>query len=103
MVESSTEDILTFTDVVVEFGDETIYDKLSFSVKPGEFLCILGPSGCGKSTSLRLMGNLLEAQGGDVSIEGLPPELGWNKLAYVFQSPRLVPWRSALGYVLLGM
>ena len=103
MVESSTEDILTFTDVVVEFGDETIYDKLSFSVKPGEFLCILGPSGCGKSTSLRLMGNLLEAQGGDVSIEGLPPELGWNKLAYVFQSPRLVPWRSALGNVLLGM
>lgn len=103
MAESSTEDILTFTDVVVEFGDETIYDGLNFSVKPGEFLCILGPSGCGKSTSLRLMGNLLEAQGGDVSIEGLPPELGWNKLAYVFQSPRLVPWRSALGNVLLGM
>ena len=103
MAESSTEDILTFTDVVVEFGDETIYDGLNFSVKPGEFLCILGPSGCGKSTSLRLMGNLLEAQGGDVSIEGLPPELGWNKLAYVFQSPRLVPWRSAFGNVLLGM
>lgn len=103
MMESSTEDILTFSDVVVEFSDETIYDGLSFSVKPGEFLCILGPSGCGKSTSLRLMGNLLEAQGGEVSIEGLPPELGWNKLAYVFQSPRLVPWRSALGNVLLGM
>jgi NitT/TauT family transport system ATP-binding protein len=99
----SAEDILTFKDVLLRFGTETIYDGLSFTVKRGEFLCILGPSGCGKSTSLRLMGNLLEAQGGEVSIEGLPPELGWRKLAYVFQSPRLVPWRSALGNVLLAM
>ena len=96
-------DILIFDDVLLKFGEETIYDGLNFTVKKGEFLCILGPSGCGKSTSLRLMGNLLEADGGNVSIEGLPPEHGWNKLAYVFQSPRLVPWRSALGNVLLGM
>ena len=96
-------DILIFDDVLLKFGEETIYDGLDFTVKKGEFLCILGPSGCGKSTSLRLMGNLLEADGGNVSIEGLPPEHGWNKLAYVFQSPRLVPWRSALGNVLLGM
>jgi len=96
-------DILIFDDVLLKFGEETIYDGLNFTVKKGEFLCILGPSGCGKSTSLRLMGNLLEADGGNVSIEGLPPEHGWDKLAYVFQSPRLVPWRSALGNVLLGM
>ena len=78
MGENPTEDIAAFTDVIVEFGDETIYDGLSFTVKRGEFLCILGPSGCGKSTSLRLMGNLLEAQSGEVSIEGLPPERGWT-------------------------
>jgi NitT/TauT family transport system ATP-binding protein len=98
-----SKEILTFEDVVVRFKDETIYDGLSFSVRTGEFLCILGPSGCGKSTSLRLMGNLLEAQGGEVSITGLPPEQGWDKLAYVFQSPRLVPWRTARGNVELGM
>ena len=103
MSNKSADDILIFDEVLLNFGAETIYDGLSFTVKKGEFLCILGPSGCGKSTSLRLMGNLLEAQGGEVSIEGLPPERGWNKLAYVFQSPRLVPWRSALGNVLLGM
>ncbi len=96
-------DILSFDDVLVHFGGEKIYDGLSFTVKSGEFLCILGPSGCGKSTSLRLMGNLLEAHGGEVSIAGLPPERGWDKLAYIFQSPRLVPWRTALGNVLLGM
>ncbi len=96
-------DILSFEDVLVRFGAETIYDGLSFTVNEGEFLCILGPSGCGKSTSLRLMGNLLEAQGGHVSIEGMPPERGWDRLAYIFQSPRLTPWRTALGNVLLGM
>jgi NitT/TauT family transport system ATP-binding protein len=95
-------DILEFDDVVVRFGAETIYDRLSFSVKQGEFLCILGPSGCGKSTSLRLMGDLLKAQSGTVSIGGLPPEEGWDRLAYIFQSPRLVPWRTALGNVVLG-
>ena len=67
------EEVLTFKDVVVRFNAETIYDGLSFSVEKGEFLCILGPSGCGKSTSLRLMGNLLAAQGGDVSVMGLAP------------------------------
>lgn len=94
---------LTFNNVVVRFNNETIFDGLTFSVQPGEFLCILGPSGCGKSTSLRLMGNLLSAQSGEVLIEGMPPERGWEKLAYVFQSPRLVPWRSALDNVVLAM
>ncbi len=98
-----SEEVLKFDDVVVRFKSETIYDGLSFSVRKGEFLCILGPSGCGKSTSLRLMGNLLQAQGGEVSVTGLPPEQGWDKLAYVFQSPRLVPWRSAIGNVELAM
>ena len=98
-----SDDILKFKDVVVRFKSETIYDGLSFSVSRGEFLCILGPSGCGKSTSLRLMGNLLQTQGGEVSVTGLPPEQGWDKLAYVFQSPRLVPWRTAKGNVELGM
>ena len=51
--------VVRFDDVTVRFGDETIYDSLSFAVEDGEFLCILGPSGCGKSTSLRLMGDLL--------------------------------------------
>ena len=97
------ESVLEFDDVRLNFGAETIYDKLSFKVRAGEFLCILGPSGCGKSTSLRLMGDLLPPDGGNLKVTGLPPAEGWRKLAYVFQSPRLVPWRNALGNVILGM
>lgn len=98
-----TGNVLAFEDVVVRFKSETIYDGLSFSVRAGEFLCILGPSGCGKSTSLRIMGDLLSVQSGTVSVGGQSPAEGWDKLAYVFQSPRLVPWRSALDNVVLGM
>ena len=96
-------DVLRFDDVLVRFNAETIYENLSFTVTPGEFLCILGPSGCGKSTSLRLMGDLLAADSGSVTVTGLPPDQGRDKLAYVFQSPRLVPWRNAIGNVILGM
>jgi NitT/TauT family transport system ATP-binding protein len=96
-------DILEFRDVTVRFGGETIYQDLSFAVRPGEFLCILGPSGCGKSTSLRVMGDLLAVDEGTVTVEGEPAHQGWAKLAYVFQQPRLAPWRTALGNVTLGM
>lgn len=98
-----TADVLKFENVSLRFKDETIYEDLTFSVQAGEFLCILGPSGCGKSTSLRLMGDLIAADGGRVTVTGLSPAEGWSKLAYVFQSPRLAPWRTALGNVMLGM
>ena len=95
--------VITFQDVGVRFGSETIYDGLNFEVEEGEFLCILGPSGCGKSTTLRVIGDLLNANSGKIVIDGRAPEDAWQELAYIFQSPRLVPWRNALGNVVLGM
>jgi NitT/TauT family transport system ATP-binding protein len=95
-------DVIEFKDVSVVFGQETLYDRLNLNITDGEFVCILGPSGCGKSTSLRLMGDLLSVTSGSVKINGCPPSEAWKDLSYVFQSPRLVPWRSALGNVLLG-
>jgi NitT/TauT family transport system ATP-binding protein len=94
--------IIDFRDVALRLGGDRIYDSLSFSVRAGEFFCILGPSGCGKSTSLRLIGDLLSANAGTVTVNGRTPSEAWQDVAFVFQSPRLVPWRSALGNVLLG-
>lgn len=94
--------IITFDRVGVELGGERIYDSLSFQVRRGEFLCILGPSGCGKSTSLRVMGGLLPISAGQVSVAGLPPSEAWSEISFVFQSPRLVSWRSALDNILLA-
>ena len=94
--------IITFDNVGVSFGGERIYDRLSFDVRRGEFVCILGPSGCGKSTSLRLIGGLLDIDSGHVTVDGRAPHEAWAEIAFVFQSPRLVPWRTALDNVMLG-
>ena len=94
---------IAFSHVKLELGGSAIYDDLSFEVGVGEFVCLLGPSGCGKSSALRLIGNLLAFQNGSVRIEGLAPERAWDKLAYVFQSPRLLPWKNALDNAAFGL
>lgn len=98
-----SEPLIRFDQVGLAFGGEAIYDQLSFTVDRGEFVCLLGPSGCGKSTSLRLIGDLLAAQSGSVTVGGKPPAQAWQDVAFVFQSPRLAPWRNALDNVLLGL
>jgi NitT/TauT family transport system ATP-binding protein len=95
-------EIISLNDVSVAFGPEVIYDRLSFSVIDGEFLCILGPSGCGKSTLLRVVGDLLGVDTGSVMVANAPASEAWEDIAYVFQSPRLLPWRNAEQNVVLG-
>ncbi|HWG03804.1 MAG TPA: ABC transporter ATP-binding protein [Beijerinckiaceae bacterium] len=95
-------DIIELRNVSLSFGQETVYRDLSFSVRDGEFLCILGPSGCGKSTLLRIVGDLLEVDLGHVIVDGRPPREAWGEMAFVFQSPRLLPWRNAQDNVVLG-
>src|SRR5882672_6281779 len=98
----TAEPIITFRGVDVTLGGATIYQHLGFDVRRGEFVCILGPSGCGKSTSLRVIGGLLGIDSGKVTVDGRDPDAAWSEIAFVFQSPRLVPWRTALDNVMLG-
>ncbi|MCC6472735.1 MAG: ABC transporter ATP-binding protein [Burkholderiales bacterium] len=93
---------IVFEGVRLAFGREPIYERLDFSVGRGEFVCLLGPSGCGKSTALRLIGDLIEPDGGAVRVGGRAPRDAWGEVAFVFQSPRLASWRNALDNVLLG-
>jgi NitT/TauT family transport system ATP-binding protein len=76
-----------------------VISDLSFSVSSGETLCLLGPSGCGKTTLLRLLMGLEQPTSGAIHIE---PELAQH-MSYVFQEPRLVPWRTCLENVLLPL
>ncbi|MEI7447145.1 MAG: ABC transporter ATP-binding protein [Burkholderiales bacterium] len=95
-------DAIAFEGVRLAFGGEAIYDRLDFTVARGEFVCLLGPSGCGKSTALRLVGDLIPPDGGSVRVDGRAPAEAWSEVAFVFQSPRLAPWRDVLSNVLLG-
>jgi len=72
---------------------------LSFALPVDASLALLGPSGCGKTTLLRLLMGLEAASGGSISIA---PELA-TQMSYVFQEPRLVPWRTCLENVLLPL
>lgn len=94
--------LIEVRDLVVRLGGSLVIEGLSFDVEAGELLCVLGPSGCGKTTLLRVLGGLVPPTSGEVRVAGEPAERGWARAAYVFQSPRLVPWRSALANVELA-
>ena len=69
----------------------------------GEFVCVVGPTGCGKSTLLNVAAGLLQPSSGSVKVGG-EPLTGVNRRAgYLFQSEALMPWRSALDNVIVGL
>ncbi|HEY7220759.1 MAG TPA: ABC transporter ATP-binding protein [Candidatus Binatia bacterium] len=67
---------------------------VSFSIFPGEFVCLIGPSGCGKTTLLRLINGLIEADVGQILVDGKGPPQPGPWAGFVFQSFRLLPWRT---------
>ncbi|HEV7957756.1 MAG: ssuB [Microbacteriaceae bacterium] len=72
-------------------GPQTVIDDISFEVADQSFLSLVGPSGCGKTTLLNIISGIEAATSGSVEMK----ENGQAaKLAYVFQEPRLLPWRS---------
>jgi NitT/TauT family transport system ATP-binding protein len=68
------------------FGGDEILKDISLTLEPGSFTVLTGPSGCGKTTLLRILAGLDGDWRGDIE--------GAESLAYVFQEPRLLPWRS---------
>jgi NitT/TauT family transport system ATP-binding protein len=69
---------------------------VSLQIKAGEFVCLVGPSGCGKTTLLRLMHGLLEPDSGEVLIDGQLQLAPGPHAGFVFQSFRLLPWRTVI-------
>jgi NitT/TauT family transport system ATP-binding protein len=82
-------------------------DRLSFEIARGEIVAVLGKTGCGKSTMFNLLSGLIASTSGSVAITNHDPfrEFAYfrGKIGIVFQNDRLMPWRSALDNVLLGL
>ena len=75
----------------------TALDSVSVDIRKGEFVCLLGPSGCGKSTLLGIIGGLIEASAGAVTVNGIAvrgPQP--RQIAFVFQESTLLPWYTVL-------
>jgi len=88
--------------VGVTRGGVRILDGVDLEVEQGTFVALIGPSGAGKSTLLGLLAGLEKADEGVVEKDGAPLlEAGF--VAYMPQSDLLLPWRSVLANVSLGL
>ncbi|KIG07594.1 sulfonate ABC transporter ATP-binding protein [Caballeronia concitans] len=98
----------TAVDVAVElrgvekrFGDRTVLSALDLSIEQGSFVTIVGRSGCGKSTLLRLIAELETPTGGAlIKRAGNGATLDTR---IMFQDARLLPWKTVLQNVMLGL
>jgi NitT/TauT family transport system ATP-binding protein len=81
---------LSLENMNKSFGDLIVFDSFNISFSQGKINCILGPSGCGKTTLLNIIS-------GTTLPDNFPSnDFRGRKISYVFQEPRLLPWRTAL-------
>jgi NitT/TauT family transport system ATP-binding protein len=70
---------------------------VDLSIAEGEFVTLLGPSGCGKSTLLKIVAGMLDPTDGRLLVWRKPVaqiDQSGRRMAFVFQSPTLMPWAS---------
>ena len=72
-----------------------VIDKFKLYIPKGEFCSIIGPSGCGKTTLLNLISGLDNSLTGAIKF-GKNKSISSVKLAYMFQTPRLLPWLNVI-------
>jgi NitT/TauT family transport system ATP-binding protein len=81
--------------------------QLSFAIERGQLVAILGKTGCGKSTTFSLIAGLIRPSAGRVLVQGRDPYTDFasyrGKIGIVFQNDRLMPWRTAIENVALGL
>lgn len=98
---------IAFRSVTISFGvGDGAYpavEKADLTVGDGEFVAVVGPTGCGKSTLLNVAAGLIAPTSGRCEIFGTPL-VGLNRQAgYLFQTEALMPWKTALDNVAVGL
>lgn len=99
--------MLELKNITKSFGDRTIINKLSLTVKDGEILSIVGPSGAGKTTLLRCITGLEQVDSGEFLVDGKAFDPYTNRtndsvIGVVFQNFELFPHLTVLQNITLA-
>ncbi|MFP4375719.1 MAG: ABC transporter ATP-binding protein [Spirochaetales bacterium] len=97
--------IVRLESVSIRYGGperQPVLKDVSLDVARGEFIVVFGMSGVGKSTLLRIVCGLMEPAAGRVELT-VPDQPGRRPFGFVFQEPRLFPWRKVGRNVALGL
>lgn len=84
--------MITFTNVSKSFDSLKVLHDFSLHIATGQIVGVVGPSGSGKTTILKLITGILQPDSGTITVAS-------GAVGYVFQEPRLLPWRTALDNV----
>ncbi|MDW9243759.1 ATP-binding cassette domain-containing protein [Burkholderia cepacia] len=95
------DDAVTLSGVSKRFGARTVLDDVELGIARGSFVAIVGRSGCGKSTLLRLVAGLEQPSSGALVTRGEGGGVLDTRIMY--QDARLLPWKTVLQNVMLGL
>ena len=88
---------------LIDGKTESILEGIDFFVRPGEFVSIIGASGCGKSTFLNILAGLEPPDSGIIEFDGISVDSRLGQVGYMQQKDLLLPWRTVLDNVILGL
>ncbi|RTL52145.1 MAG: ABC transporter ATP-binding protein [Bradyrhizobiaceae bacterium] len=105
---SQNSPVLEARDAGMTFNPGTPYAVeafrgVSFSVAPRETVAIVGPSGCGKSTLFNCIAGLLRPTSGAIFVGGKRVDDASGHVGYMLQKDLLLPWRTVLENVVIGL
>ncbi len=103
-VEPETKPFVSVAGLTKRFRNGvTVLDNVSLELAPGDFVSLIGPSGCGKSTFLKLVSGLSSLSGGSITVDSMTSEDARELMSFIFQDATLLPWRTVIGNIELGL
>jgi NitT/TauT family transport system ATP-binding protein len=91
--------MLRASNVSLSYGAEPVLEGASLEIQAGQFVSLVGPSGSGKSSLLRAVMGLQKTSGGTIETTAVDQ----NEIGILFQDDALLPWRTAIENVALGL
>ncbi|XXJ20236.1 ABC transporter ATP-binding protein [Desulfovibrio caledoniensis] len=95
--------MLTAENLGKSYDGRTVIRDVTFTLKQGETLAVVGPSGCGKTTLLYLLSGLAAPDTGRALLDGKPITGPTSDISIILQDYGLLPWRSIIDNVALGL